>query len=204
MAAKNLSAEEWREISRQATYAHNGLQDGEDLAKILLAVAALPPEKRAYCDKADYLFKENMPVDERLLIINAFAAISSPKELDEARGMLRGLKTGGEIALVLNAVGNAEDKHSLLFFRAERNIDNSMSGEQRVKALEEAELSGWYSSLDSNTMTIGERLHLKRVIAAFPDKTVQIDFIASRFVTEPMNFHDRLLILRTLSAIPSL
>lgn len=203
VAAKNLSVDEWRTISHQASYAHNGLNHGEDLAKILLAVAALSPEKRTYCDKASYLFEETMPVEDRVLILNAFAAIRSPKELDEARGMLRGLKTGREIALVLTAAGKTEDKHDLILYFAARKIDNSMSSEKRVEVLEEAELSGWYSRLDSKAMTTGERIQLKRVIEAFPDKSVQIDFIASRFVTEPMTFHDRLLILSTLAAIPS-
>src|SRR5579872_7237547 len=102
IAAKNLSVDDWREVVSQANYATYGLHDGEDLAKILLAIAALPPEKRPFCKNA--FFNEKMPAEDRLAIVNAFGSIRSLEELEEARGLTYGLESGKDIALVLKAV----------------------------------------------------------------------------------------------------
>lgn len=203
VAAKHLSVHEWHEIVSVAGYVDFGLNCGEDVAKILLAVAQLPLERRDFCRLASCWFNEKMPVGDRILILNAFHLIRSPEELREVRGLIYGLETGREIALVVSAATKIPENKMDLLWSTGRKIVGAMSAEKRVELLEEGELSGWFSHLDSKTLSNKERLELKRAIEAFPDKTVDISYLAFRLVTEEMGCEDRLLILNALIALPS-
>jgi hypothetical protein len=205
LATKNLTLDEWHNIVSASSRADFGLKDGGERAQILLAMAALPPEKRDYCNQVFYWFTETTPVQDRVDLLKAFAYIRNAEELKDAKDLMYGLETGREIAVVLQAVGRmpeSKDKVNWALWRTCREIEKTMTVEERVKKLEEAELSGWHSALNSKTLSTADQLQLKRVIEAYPDKSANIDYLASRFVTEPMNFHDRLLILSAIAALP--
>jgi len=196
-------------LVQQASSLINGLSKGEDFAPILLALAELPPEKRAFCaDASPYLIKETMTVEARLLILNALSAMRIPKALEEAKTLIHGLEKGEEIAAILRAIGEISGDDAEIAYvtrRAGREICDASSAEERVRALKENEADQWFSSLKilkDSKMPVEDQLRLKKAVKALPPQEQHAVTVIVSILTDPsMNGKDKLKVLNAVIAL---
>ncbi len=159
-----FSKEDWMNLIESGRIASCGLKDGKAVAMVYRAVAGLPKEKWLMIVKTKSLFKYQMSIEDRFILLTALQSLNHEPDVRFAEGLWK----SEEIADILKAqdevTASSDFGRKRILDAAKKGIYEHMSVAERIRWLDWEESSQWDCPLKDNVISHDQVIPLKRVV----------------------------------------